>query len=257
MSELAHQVLGPRDGPAVVLVHGFPFDRRMWRFQASSLANAGLRVIIPDLAGFGQSEVPSPPTVEGHAQDIAQLLDRLHVEKATVVGFSMGGYVALAFADLFANRLTGLVLIDTRAEGDTPEAKGRRDAIIVEVLGHGVRGLAVRQIETQFTPATRQTKRLLVEEVRDMMFQQPKEAVTAALQAMRDRPDRRDVLRNLQVPCLVLVGEQDTVTPPAAAQVMADLSRAELVAIPGAAHLSPMEQPQAVNKALIDWFASP
>lgn len=257
MSELAHQVLGPRDGPAVVLVHGFPFDRRMWRFQASSLANAGLRVIIPDLAGFGQSEVPGPVTVEGHAQDVLQLLDRLHVDKATVIGFSMGGYVALAVAELAPTRLSGLVLIDTRAEADTPEAKGRRDAVIVEVLGHGVRGLAIRQVETQFTSASRQTKRLLVEEVRDIMFQQPKASVVAALQAMRDRPDRREVLRGLQAPCLVLVGEHDTVTPPAAAQVMADLARAELVVIPGAAHLSPMEQPQAVNAALIDWFASP
>lgn len=257
MSELAYQVLGSRGGQAVVLVHGFPFDRRMWRFQASSLANAGLRVIVPDLAGFGQSEEASQTTMEGHAQDVAQLLDRLHVEQATLIGFSMGGYVALAFAQLFPGRLQGLVLIDTRAEGDTPEAKGKRDAIIVEVLGHGTRGLAIRQIETQFTSASRQTKRLLVEEVRDMMFQQPKAAVLAALQAMRDRPDRRDVLRGLQVPCLVVVGEHDAVTPPAAAQVMADLARAELVVIPAAAHLSPMEQPQAVNAALIDWFASP
>lgn len=257
MPELAHQVLGPRDGPAVVLVHGFPFDRRMWRLQAQALANAGLRVIIPDLWGFGQSEGPGHVSMEAHARDLAALLDRLHVGKATVVGFSMGGYVALAFAALTPERLDGLVLIDTRAEADGPDAKGRRDAAIVQVLERGVRPIAMAQINTQFTATTRTTQRLLVAEVRDLMLRQPKAGVVAALQAMRDRPDRRDLLCDLKAPCLVLVGEHDAVTPPAAAQILADLSRGELRLIPGAAHLAPMEQPDAVNQAIIDWISSP
>lgn len=257
MVDLAHQVLGPKDGKAVLLVHGFPLDRGMWRFQANALASAGLRVVIPDLAGFGQSEGASHTTMEGHARDLVALLDRLRVPKATVVGFSMGGYVALAFAHLAPSRLEGLVLVDTRAEADAADAKGRRDAAIVEVLGHGVRPLATKQIPGQLTEATRASQRLLVEEVRGIMLRQPKAAVVAALQAMRDRADLRETLRGLTVPCLVLVGEKDGVTPLAAAQVMADLSRGELQVIDGAAHLTPMEKPHDVNAALIDWFASP
>lgn len=249
-------MLGPRDGRVVVLVHGFPFDRRMWRFQATKLANAGWRVVVPDLFGFGQSEGTGRPSMEAHADDLARLLDQLHVAKAIVAGFSMGGYVALAFAERHADRLDGLVLIDTRAEADTPEGKGKRDAVIVEVLGKGVRPLAMRQMASQFTEATRKNQRLLAEEVRDLMLSQAKAGVVAALQAMRDRPDRRPVLLALQAPCLVLVGEQDAVTPLVAAQAMAEAARAPLRVIAGAAHLSPMEKPQDVNAALLDWLAA-
>lgn len=256
MADLAHQVYGPREGPVVLLVHGFPFDRRMWRFQANALASAGLRVIVPDLAGFGASEGASPTTMDGHAQDLLTLLDRLRVPKATVCGFSMGGYVALAFAALAPSRLEGLVLVDTRAGPDSAEGRAKRDAVIADVQAHGSRGLVAKQVESQLTEATRRSQRLLVEEVRGLMLRQPKAAVLAALQAMRDRPDRLPLLRELKVPALVLVGSKDKVTPPEAAKEMAGaLLNAELQVIEGAAHLTPMERPREVNQALIDWFS--
>ncbi|MEK6975889.1 MAG: alpha/beta hydrolase [Candidatus Thermoplasmatota archaeon] len=258
MSELAHQVHGPRDGRVVLLVHGFPLDRQMWRFQVNALATAGLRVVVPDLAGFGRSEGDSRDTVDGHARDLVALLDRLHIAKATVAGFSMGGYVALAVAALAPERVDGLVLIDTRANADSAEAKGKRDALIADVLAHGVRGLAAKQIESQLTEATRKAQRLLVEEVRAMMQRQPKGAVAAGLQAMRDRPDRLDLLKGLKVPALILVGSEDKVTPLDAAKAMGGaLINSEVQVIDGAAHLSPMERPHEVNQALIEWFASP
>lgn len=257
MPELAHQVYGPRDGPAVLLVHGFPMDRQMWRFQVNALATAGLRVVVPDLAGFGRSE-GMQDSVDGHARDLVAVLDRLRIQKATVVGFSMGGYVALAFAAIAAARLDGLVLVDTRAGADSPEGRSKRDALIAEVEAAGPRGLAMKQVETQLTEATRTTQRLLVDEVRMMMLRQPKAAVVAALKAMRDRPDRMQLLTSIGVPALVLVGSEDKVTPLDAAKAMADaLPNAELQVIDGAAHLSPMERPHDVNAALIDWFASP
>lgn len=257
MADLAHQVYGPREGPAVLLVHGFPFDRRMWRFQANALASAGLRVIAPDLAGFGQSDGASHTTMDAHARDLVALLDRLRVPKATVCGFSMGGYVALAFAAAAPDRLEGLVLIDTRAGADTPEGKAKREAVMADVQAHGTRGLVAKQIETQLTEATRKAQRLLVEEVRDLMLRQPKASVLAALQAMRDRPDRLALLRQLKVPALVVVGAEDKVTPPEAAKEMAGaLLNAEMQVIEGAAHLTPMERPHEVNQAIIDWFAS-
>ena len=257
MPELAHQVYGPKDGPALLLVHGFPFDRRMWRMQANALASAGLRVIAPDLAGFGQSEVPGHLSMDGHARDLLQLLDRLRVAKVTVAGFSMGGYVALALAAAAPERLDGLILVDSRANADSEEARAKRDTLIDEVTAHGTRGLVAKQVEGQLTEATRKTQRLLVEEVRDLMHKQPKAAVIAALHAMRDRPDRRDLLRQLKVPALILVGSEDKVTPVEAAKEMAGLLvNAELQVIDGAAHLSPMERPHDVNQAIIDWFGS-
>ena len=258
MPELAHQVYGPRDGPAVLLIHGFPFDRRMWRFQANALASAGLRVIAPDLAGFGQSEGTSPTSVDAHAKDLLALLDRLRVPKATVVGFSMGGYVALAVAAAAPERLEGLVLIDTRAGADSSEGKAKRDAAIADVQANGTRGLVTKQVDGQLTEATRKSQRILVEEVRTIMLKQSKASVVAALQAMRDRPDRLALLKALKVPALVLVGAEDKVTPPEAAKEMAGaLLNADLQVIDGAAHLSPMERPHDVNQALVDWFASP
>lgn len=257
MPDLAHQVYGPREGPAVLLVHGFPFDRRMWRLQANALATAGIRVVAPDLAGFGQSDGASHTSLEAHARDLVALLDRLKVPKATVCGFSMGGYVALAFAAIAPSRLDGLVLIDTRAGADSAEGKAKRDAAIADVTAHGTRGLVAKQLDAQLTEATRKDQRLLVEEVRALMLRQPKASVVAALQAMRDRPDRMALLRELKVPALILVGAHDKVTPPEAAKEMAGaLLNAELQVIDDAAHLTPMERPREVNQALIDWFAS-
>jgi 3-oxoadipate enol-lactonase len=257
VAELAHQVYGPRDGPAVLLVHGFPFDRRMWRFQVNTLATAGLRVIAPDLRGFGSSDGPSPTTMEGHAKDLLSLLDRMRVPKVTLVGFSMGGYVALALAAAAPDRIEGLVLIDTRANADSPEARSKRDATILDVQAHGPRGLVSKQIEAQLTESTRKSHRLLTEEVRELMLKQPKSSVLAAIQAMRDRPDRMALLPTLNVPALIVVGFHDRVTPVDAAQAMKDaLPQAELHVIDGAAHLTPMERPHDLNQALLDWFGT-
>lgn len=246
---------GPRDGPAVLLVHGFPFDRAMWRFQVGPLTAAGYRVVLPDLAGFGQTEGASATTEEA-ALDLLQLLARLRIPQAVVVGFSMGGYVALALAALSPKTLSGLVLIDTRAEADSPEGKAKRDATIASVREHGTRNLAMAMVANQLTEATRNSERLLAQEVRALMLKQSKAGVLGALAAMRDRPDRRDVLKGLKVPALAVVGDKDTVTPPAAAQVIADLARCEVKVIAGAAHLSPMERPDDVNEALLEWLGA-
>ena len=255
MADLAHAVLGPREGPAILLLHGFPYDRAMWRFQLGPLTTAGYRVVVPDLPGFGRSEGTAMQSMDAVAKDLVRLLDRLHVSRFVPVGFSMGGYVALAVAAQAPERLLGLALVDSRAEPDSPEAKAKRDATIADVQAHGTRGLAAGMMAAQLTEATRKEERLLAEEVRTMMLRQPKAAVAAAQGAMRDRPDRRDLLPKLGCPVLAVVGEQDAVTPPAAAKAMAEAARdGEVVVVPGAAHLSPMERPDEVNEALLGWL---
>lgn len=257
MSDLAYQVHGPRDGPVVVLLHGFPLDRRMWRMQVGPLSAAGLRLVVPDLPGWGQSEGKAA-SMEEFSRPVLQLLDKLKVDKATFSGFSMGGYVALALAALAPARTDGLILIDTRANADAPEDRIRREAAMADVEAHGSRGLAMKQIETQLTAATRANQRVLVEEVRELLLSQSKEAVIAGLQAMRDRPDRLALLAQLDVPALILVGSEDKVTPLSAAQAMASaMKRATVQVIVASAHLTPMERPHEVNEAIIDWMRSP
>jgi pimeloyl-ACP methyl ester carboxylesterase len=260
VADLSYAVHGPREGPALLLIHGFPFDRAMWRFQVAPLTAAGYRVVVAELPGFGRSEVVGRQedpldSVDAMARELLRLLDRLRIPKVVPIGFSMGGYVALAFAALAKDRLSGLVLIDTRAEADSEEARKKRDAAIADVQAHGTRGLAMAMMANQLTEATRASERLLAEEVRSMMLRQPKATVAAALKAMRDRPDRRDLLPSLDCPVLVLVGDQDRVTPLDSAKTMLGASRkGELNVIEGAAHLTPMEQPDDVNEALVDWL---
>jgi pimeloyl-ACP methyl ester carboxylesterase len=260
VADLSHAVHGPRDGPALLLIHGFPFDRAMWRFQVAPLTAAGYRVVVAELPGFGKTEEVGSPakpleSVDAMAADLLRLLDRLRLAKAVPVGFSMGGYVALALAAQARDRLSGLVLVDTRAEADSEEARRKRDATIADVSAKGTRPLAMAQIQGQLTEATRSSERLLVDEVRTMMLRQPKATVIAALKAMRDRPDRRDLLPSLACPVLILVGDQDKVTPLDSAKTMLGASRkGELKVIEGAAHLSPMERPDEVNEALLDWL---
>ena len=255
MAELSVAVHGPRDGPAVLLVHGFPFDRAMWRLQVGPLTAAGYRLVLPDLPGFGRSEVPPAGSVDVMARDLLATLDRLRVQRFVACGFSMGGYVALALAALAPDRLAGLVLIDSKAGADSDEGKAKRDATVEKVNAHGSRAIVPGLLEGQLTAATRSAERLLTEEVRAMMMRQPKAAVIAAVRAMRDRPDRTDALRKLACPVLVLHGGEDKVIPADAARAAAEAAKdGEFVAIPGAAHLSPMERPDAVNAALVDWL---
>ncbi|HUR24752.1 MAG TPA: alpha/beta hydrolase [Candidatus Thermoplasmatota archaeon] len=260
MADLSYAVHGPRDGPALLLIHGFPFDRAMWRFQVGPLTAAGYRVVVAELPGFGRTEEVGSPvqpldSVDAMATELLRLLDRLRISKAVPVGFSMGGYVALALAAQAKDRLAGLVLIDTRAEADSDEGRKKRDATIADVQKHGTRALAMAMLANQLTEPTRTGERLLAEEVRAMMLRQPKATVAGALKAMRDRPDRRDLLPTLSCPVLVVVGDQDKVTPLDCAKTMLGASRAgELVVVEGAAHLSPMERPDDVNEALIEWL---
>jgi pimeloyl-ACP methyl ester carboxylesterase len=255
VADLAHAVHGPREGPALLLAHGFPYDRGMWRLQIGPLTAAGHRVVVPDLPGFGRSEGSTMASMDAVAADLLRLMDRLRIRSFVPVGFSMGGYVALAVAAAAPERLLGLALVDTRAEPDTPEGQAKRDAAVADVQAHGTRGLAAAMMAAQLTEATRRDERLLAEEVRGMMLRQPKAAVAAALLAMRDRPDRRDLIPRLPCPVLAVAGEHDAVTPPAAARAMAEAAKdGEAVVVPGAAHLSPMERPDEFNEALLDWL---
>ena len=241
---------GQAHATALLLVHGFPLDHRMWVAQLRGLSTQA-RVIAPDLRGFGRSEVtPGPLTMEQQADDLAALLDHLGIERATVAGLSMGGYIAFAFWRRHHARVRALALLDTRAEPDTPQGRANRDATAAKVREAGVPAVARDMLPRLLAPAhlddTRLTDPLLA-----IMESQSAAGAIGALAGLRDRADSRAILPTITVPTLVVVGEQDVLTPPTDAEAMAaGIPNARLVVVPRAGHMSTMENPAAVNAAL-------
>ncbi len=244
-------------GPGVplLLIHGFPHDRTMWTQQRIDLADVA-RVITPDLRGAGESGMPSGAmTMDEYAEDLRALLDALQVEKAVVGGLSMGGYIAFAFYRLYADRVRALVLADTRPQADTAEGKKGREenARIAREEGAGV--IADRMLPKMLTARTIDEYPDVANAARALMARQPAGGSVAALLAMRDRPDSTPTLSEIAVPTLIVVGAEDTLTPPQDAEMMREGIRgAQLVRIPGAAHMSNFEQPEAFNRAVREFL---
>jgi pimeloyl-ACP methyl ester carboxylesterase len=239
-------------GRPVVLLHAFPFSRAMWRPQVEDL-QTDYRLLVPDLPGFGGSDgFRGPPSVEGMADAAAGLLDALAVAEPVVFGgLSMGGYAALAFARKYPARLRGLVLADTRAEADSAEGKANREKQIELARTQGARAVVEQMLPKLVSDATRTHEPGVVEEIQRIGSAQSPEAVVAALQAMRDRPDAGAWLRRINVPTLVIVGSADALTPPAMAQILVNgIPGAGSAVLNEAGHMSNLEQPELFNAAL-------
>lgn len=232
-----------------LFIHGFPLDSTMWLDQLALLADVR-RCIAVDLRGFGLSD-PAPGdsvSMAAHADDLALLLQTLGIARADVIGLSMGGYVALAFAQLHGSAMRSLVLVDTRAEADTAEGKAGRDAAAAHVLEDGRRmfGDGLEKVLLGPAPSVSSRGRL-----RTMIEGTRYETITASLAAMRDRPDRSSILRRVAVPTTVIVGEYDELTPPSAARAMAEAVEGALMqVISGAGHMTPIEAPGEVAAVL-------
>ncbi|HEX9077587.1 MAG TPA: alpha/beta fold hydrolase [Anaerolineae bacterium] len=244
-------------GTPLLLIHGFPLDRTLWLAQTHSLADVA-RVIAPDLRGCGESGMPSGTvTMDTYAEDLNALLDSLGVQRAIIGGLSMGGYIAFAFFRKYPQRVRGLVLADTRAQPDSAEGKKGRDENIALVREKGAGAIADKMLPKMLTPETAQARPEVANAVRDLMARQPVKGIVAQLSALRDRPDSTSTLPRINVPTLVVVGAQDTLTPPKDSEMMRDaIQGARLVMIPGAAHLSNYEQPQAFDRAVREFIKS-
>ncbi|MFH8343376.1 alpha/beta fold hydrolase [Streptomyces sp. NPDC018045] len=244
---------GDTGGETVLLVHGHPFDHTMWAPQTATLAAAGHRVLVPDLRGYGASQVvPGPTRLETFAADLAALLDHLEVRDRIVLGgLSMGGQIAMEFARRFPGRLRALVLADTSAGAETPEGRRNRDAMADRLLREGMRGHTEEALAKMVSPRTVATRPAVADHVRRMMLGTPPEGAAAALRGRAKRPDYTDSLTRLAVPALVLTGRDDTYTPVADAEFLrARIPDARLTVIEDAAHLPNLEQPRAFDAAL-------
>jgi pimeloyl-ACP methyl ester carboxylesterase len=244
-------------GPVVVLLHAFPLDAGMWRPQIDDLA-PGYRAIAPDFPGFGGSAVSAGLTVDSAADVVAELLDHLGVNERVVVGgVSMGGYVALAFARLYPQRLGALILADTKADPDDETARAGRDRLIQLAGEKGVSAVVDQLLPKLLGPTTVAQKPEVIEQVRTIAARQSVEGVVAALKALRERPDAGPGLAHVAVPALVIVGEEDAITPLEKAKQLAEtVPNARLVTIPGAGHLSNLENESAFNAAVHEFLKS-
>ena len=247
-------------GVPVLLVHGFPLDHTMWDSQIAALSGRA-RVIAPDLRGFGQTPLAPGDAergilMEAYADDLAELLDRLVVrEPIVLVGFSMGGYVAWQFLRKYGERLRALVQCDTKAKADIEEARAGRMKMAEHVAEWGSGRVAEMMGPKLFAPATFEKQPDVVAAVRAVVERTPPAGIAAAQRGMAARPDVTSWLPTIKVPTLVLVGEQDAISPPAEMQeIAAAIPDAEYVVIPRAGHMTTMEEPSMVNRALASFL---
>ncbi|GKS59485.1 alpha/beta hydrolase [Nitrospira sp.] len=238
-------------GHPVVFVHGFPLNRTMWHPQVQALSST-YRIVTVDLRGHGESDAPLwRYRVEDFAGDILTVLDDLRLPRAILVGLSMGGYVALAFARLFPGRLNSLVLTDTRAQADSPEGRQGRFQLAQAAYERGAGAVADAMLPKLLSPKTRDTRPELVADVRHMIESMRLGGIVGDLMAMADRPDSLPLLGAIGCPTLVVVGADDQTTPVSDARLMAErIPGARLEIIPEAGHLPNLEQPSAFNACL-------
>ena len=242
-------------GVPVVFVHGFPHDRTLWTPQLQGLT-VQARCFAVDLRGFGETTATPPYSVDQYADDLAGFMDVLHIERAVIAGLSMGGYVAFAMWRRHAHRVRGLVLANTKAGADTNEAREKRKANMTVAREQGSGAIADAMITGMLGKTTRSKRPDIVNTVHRMMSAASVDGVVGALQAMMDRPDSTGTLATIDVPTVVVTGDEDAIIPIEEARVLhAGIRGSSLEVIAGAGHLSNLERPAAFNHILSEFLA--
>jgi len=239
-------------GEPLVLVHGHPFDRSMWRPQIQRFSGSGWRVVAPDLRGYGETTVvPGTTALERFARDIAGLLDRIGVDSCVLGGLSMGGQIVMEFYRLFPTRVRGLLLADTFAAAETEAGKRARNEMADRLLVEGMTPYAEEVLAKMVSAANIRQLPEVAEHVLVMMRNAPPEGAAAALRGRAERPDYTSMLPSVSVPTLVVVGADDEFTPVADAEFIHQcIPHSTLVVIEGAAHMPNLERPQQFNAAV-------
>ena len=247
--------LGNSAALPVVLIHGFPFSHEMWRPQIRVLSER-FRVIDYDLRGHGQTSAGDGQyPLEFFVDDLIALLDHLKIEKAALCGLSMGGYIALRAVERNPERVLALILADTQAKADSNEAKLRRAGSIKAIKTNGVKQFAENFLKTAFTPHSLKPKSESAVTIQRIIESNSALGICGALLALATRTDTTDSLSVIQVPTLILVGEQDSLTPVAASQEMHDRIRdSEMQVIKNASHLSNIENLEEFNSQLLSFL---
>ena len=250
---IAYDDAGSTDAPVVVLVHGHPFDRSMWRPQVERLAKTDRRVIVPDLRGYGESTVvPGKTPLATFARDITGLLDRLGVGRFALGGLSMGGQIVMEIHRQVPDRIRGLLLADTAPWAETPDGRRTRNEVADRLLREGMRPYAKEVLPKMVAPATIERLPAVAEHVLGMMLATSPEGAASALRGRAERPDYAESLSRATVPALIVVGGEDEYTPVDDARLTHKLlPGSTLVVVDGAGHLPNLERPAAFNRALL------
>lgn len=248
---LLYQLTG--SGQTIVFLHPFPMDHRLWQSQVEHFS-PHYQVLTPDLRGFGNSDGFGNhiPSIEKMADDLNALLDALKITEPIVLcGLSIGGYVALRFAQKYFSRLCGLVICDSRAEADTDETKAGRDRMIAFAKEHTSAEIVQKVLSGLLGKTSLRTRPQLVERVQEIGSSQSQQAILDALAALRDRPDATAWLAKITIPTLLIFGEEDALAPSHVIETLcAGLPQSTLIKLPQAGHFSALEQPELFNTAV-------
>ena len=246
---------GMPQGLPVVFIHGFPFSNEMWKPQINILPN-NIYGISYDVRGHGTSDVGDGQfTIELFVDDLIALLDHLSIKKAVLCGLSMGGYIALRTFERHPDRVSGLILCDTKSEPDTNAAKIKRSASIHEVKTAGVRAFAEDFVKAIFWEKTFEKNPSAIVFIKKMICENTSRGICGTLLALACRTDTTPALASINIPTCIMVGEYDNLTPPSDAQTMhALITGSELHILPHAAHMSNLENTQEFNEHLITFL---
>jgi pimeloyl-ACP methyl ester carboxylesterase len=248
-AEIVYDVIG--SGAPVVLLHPFPVSHAFWT-PAVPLLSTRYRLILPDLRGHGDSEIgQGPALMEKHARDIARVLDAESISKAAFIGCSIGGYILFEFWRRFRDRVTALALCDTRPQADTAEARANRLKAAADVLEQGASPFIETMIPKLMGRTTVATRPDLVDGARRMMNKMPAQNISLVQRGMAERPDSVADLQSINVPTLIVIGNEDILSTPADGELMRQhIPGSKLKIIPKAGHYAPWEQPEAVGTVL-------
>ncbi len=240
-------------GVPLVLLHGFPHDRTLWAPQLAA-AIPDVRTVAPDLPGFGESAPIAAASVDAWADWLAGLLDAVELDRVILGGLSMGGYLCFAFWRRHPDRVRALVLADTKAGADDAEGKAKRVAMQQVAASEGVGSIAEKMITGMVGKTTRETRPDVVATLAAMMRRQGVRAVHDALDVLKERPDSTPTLATITVPTLILVGEEDALTPVAESRAMAAaIPGSRLEVIPQAGHASNLEDAATFTRLLSEF----
>jgi len=248
---------GPEDAPTIIFIHGFPLNLSMWANQVEILKD-NFRVITYDIRGHGESDAGNEAfSIELFVSDLIGLMDILKIDKASLCGLSMGGYIALNAIENYPDRFEALVLCDTNCMADSPEAKAKRMKSVESIIKNGVNQYADGNVINLFAPESLMSKVEEVTAVKQMIINTSELALCSALLALSSRSETCSKLNEIHVPTLILVGEKDILSPVTNAKFMHEnIKNSTLEIIENAGHLSNIENPEKFNQHLKLFFES-
>ena len=248
---------GQHGSPVIIFIHGFPFNKSMWKLQLEELKD-NYRVISYDIRGHGNSDAGTGDfSIELFVKDLLNMMDALKIDKTVLCGLSLGGYIALNAVENFPERFKALILSDTQCTADTPEAKEKRIKAIDSINKAGVKKYADESIKNLFAPESFMLRKAEIAAVREMIVNTSEQSLCNTLNALSVRKETCSKLTEIKMPVLILVGKEDKITPPAAAQFMFEkIQGSFLKIIEHAGHLSNLENPGEFNIQLKKFIAS-